>query len=700
MNWEIAYTNSFDGDVASGKDYKTPDDLKRAGLSVISARVPGSFECELVRLGIEQDYALSSNIKNIAKYKDTHVWYFAEFNSYDFSSLHFDRINGEAVVYINGETVLKTNCFLNEYEISDAIKEGKNSVVVHILPTGKKRFKAAGGCTANTKGIDGDVIVRRKRKCEIKNAYVRTVSIDRNEDVAKVRFTAETDVRSDCKREFPHLHYRALIKDDNRVYQTEGDVFGDKIDCSVEVPHPKLWWPRNYGRACLYDASITIFDSGKQLDVFDTKTGIRTVELNVTGKGSNDYEFTVNGNRVFLSGACTGPSELLKNENDERIEDTVAAASEMNCNVLKYSGCYAPESFYDACDKNGILVIQNIPGADPSFVENQDNVKGLTEEVSFFASKIRNHPSVAAFSYNSEESRICDGIFRSAVSDICGSIPFIGDNSADNVEFPENIDPDQLLERFGSFYTSAFGTASMPSSESLDKMSGEDQCWPLTDEEGNLKETVLCHLSESCRSGNAGADIVAGPVANLFNTEGCLKTTLLQMSQIAQAERIKQYIELYRSKSGKAGGVIAFNLIDGHPLISGSVIDYYLTKKIACGYIKRTLAPLCLMITGGENGLSLKAVNDLPYGDQVTYLIKDLSAGATLITTGISDIFAFSTSELCDVTLTPGHFYQIVWTTRAGRTYTNHYFFSSETNDFDAYVDALAKAGYTELSKE
>ena len=695
MNWEIAYSNTFEGNITLGIDFKSPEEIKKAGLSVISGHVPGNFECELVRLGIEQDYAISSNIKNIDKYKDTHVWYFSTFNAYDYSCLKFESLNANAVIYINGEKVLKTNCIIREYEISDAIKEGSNTVVVHILPTGKKRFKAAGGVCANTKGIDGAVIVRRKRKCEIKNAYARTAEIDRENDTAKVRFTADVEVRQDCRHELSHLRYRAVVKDENRTYQTEGDVFGDKIDCKVEVPRPKLWRPKNYGRPCLYDASITILDAGKQLEIFDTKIGIRELKAENTGKNANDISFSISGNKVFLSGATVGPTELYKCEDDEKIENLTSLASDMNLNVLRYEGAYAPESFLDACDKSGIMVIQVIPGAESAFTDENENAKALSDEAIYQISRIRNHSSVAAFSFNEDENRILCGIFKSAANDLAPEIPFIGNPFCDIGSASQVFGKEDALEKLGGFFTGSVSKASLPDEKSLEKIIDDGSFMPASD--GSFEEKIGCHIGGSIEKDDP--QFIEKAVGVMFSCEDKTKSEILKMSQIVQAESIKKYLEFYRANSDKAGGIIPFNLNDGHPLISESVIDYFLTKKIACSFVKKILSPLCLMIVKSGDSHSLFAVNDLPYGDQITYIVKDITGGASLITTGISEIASFSTNPLCELALTPGHFYQITWTTRAGRNYSNHYYLGAEENSFEDYIDALTKAGYGEKEK-
>ena len=82
-------------------------------------------------------------------------------------------------------------------------------------------------------------------------------------------------------------------------------------------------------------------------------------------------------------------------------------------------------------------------------------------------------------------------------------------------------------------------------------------------------------------------------------------------SQISQAEAKKYFIERMRVGRPEKTGVIWWNLLDGWPQMSDAVVDYYFTKKLAYGYIKRSQAPF--VIAAGEISswnLPIYACND------------------------------------------------------------------------------------------
>ena len=173
----------------------------------------------------------------------------------------------------------------------------------------------------------------------------------------------------------------------------------------------------------------------------------------------------------------------------------------------------------------------------------------------------------------------------------------------------------------------------------------------------------------------------------------------LRQSQICQAEALKSIIERCRIDKGHTSGVIWSFLADGWPQISGSVVDYYFNKKLAYSYIKRSQNPLCLMFDGKDNTgrYALHAVNDLQYGDQITYVIKDLTENGKIAASGIAEIKPDSNEILENVLLESKHFYLITWTPRAGRTYTNHYFTELPGVDYTTYITALRKASYNDF---
>ena len=105
-----------------------------------------------------------------------------------------------------------------------------------------------------------------------------------------------------------------------------------------------------------------------------------------------------------------------------------------------------------------------------------------------------------------------------------------------------------------------------------------------------------------------------------------LETFALE-SQCAQAEGMKFIVEHCRSrKFAKKTGMTWWNMRDGWPVISDSVVDYYGRKKLAYDYISRAQRNVLAMVD--ENG-DVLVVNDLlrPVKGRVT--LADAETGRT-----------------------------------------------------------------------
>ena len=98
-------------------------------------------------------------------------------------------------------------------------------------------------------------------------------------------------------------------------------------------------------------------------------------------------------------------------------------------------------------------------------------------------------------------------------------------------------------------------------------------------------------------------------------------------SQCAQAEGMKFIVEHCRSrKFDKKTGMTWWNMRDGWPIISDSVVDYYGRRKLAYEYIKRAQQNVLVMVD--ENG-DVLVVNDLLRPVKGHAMLTDAETGKT-----------------------------------------------------------------------
>ncbi len=144
------------------------------------------------------------------------------------------------------------------------------------------------------------------------------------------------------------------------------------------------------------------------------------------------------------------------------------------------------------------------------------------------------------------------------------------------------------------------------------------------------------NLTISHRLGKEGnyayrIQLMADQIKELLGTVPDNLEDFILASQICQAEALKFFVEMTRLKKWKRTGIIWWNVMDGWPQFSDSVVDYYFGKKLAYHYIKRVQQPICLMIAEPENGhAGLFAGNDSREHVEGEYWIRDADTAEVL----------------------------------------------------------------------
>ena len=163
----------------------------------------------------------------------------------------------------------------------------------------------------------------------------------------------------------------------------------------------------------------------------------------------------------------------------------------------------------------------------------------------------------------------------------------------------------------------------------------------------------------------------------------------VQASQIFQAEGLKFLVEGVRL-SKCCTGLIWWNLIDGWPQISDSVVDYYFRKKLAYHYIRRSQQPFFICCTEPNPWDSLiTAVNDTP--ETVTGTFTATSEYGEVISGEYQlEPFARKTLGSFRAPRAQNTLWLFSWDGSCGRG-TNHYIAGNIQMDLQWYLERLDK---------
>jgi mannosylglycoprotein endo-beta-mannosidase len=180
---------------------------------------------------------------------------------------------------------------------------------------------------------------------------------------------------------------------------------------NYSLKSPKLWWPNGYGAQNLYTVKVKFVANGVISDQQTLKVGIREIQ-SVWNEHTGSRQIAVNGQKVFIKGGNWVISDAMLRLSDLRYDAEVRFHRDMNLNLIRIWGGAMIErpEFYDACDKYGLLVFQDLWGSgdcngrwtDPMKLDDQWTRRKYPDDHGLFLRSaedqikmVRNHASLA-----------------------------------------------------------------------------------------------------------------------------------------------------------------------------------------------------------------------------------------------------------------------------------------------------------------
>lgn len=264
-------------------------------------------------------------------------------------------------------------------------------------------------------GIWDKVYIEKTGAVNIKNPHIVTLvngkrSVKGKQAPATIKVSAELENASSQSVSGVLRYTIDGQKIEQSVTLAENETKEVKLD-AFTLNNPKLWWPSGYGEQYLYDTRIEFIVEEQQSDFEDIKVGVREIQT-YDNLHTRSKEIAVNGQKIFIKGGNWIISDAMLRFSNERYDHEIRYHRDMNLNLIRIWGGALTErpEFYEACDKYGMLVIQdfwfsgdcNGRWVDPKKAEDQwtrrqypDNHHLVLEAAEDMVKMIRNYPSLA-----------------------------------------------------------------------------------------------------------------------------------------------------------------------------------------------------------------------------------------------------------------------------------------------------------------
>ncbi|MDR3267503.1 MAG: beta-galactosidase [Tannerella sp.] len=134
------------------------------------------------------------------------------------------------------------------------------------------------------------------------------------------------------------------------------------MNLQIPVENPKLWSPES---PYLYEVEINVFRSGKIVDKVSSYTAMRKIS---TARDANGVlRLQLNNKDCFQYGILDQgywPDGLYTAPTDEALLFDIIKAKELGYNMIRKHAKVEPARWYYHCDREGILVWQDMPGGE------------------------------------------------------------------------------------------------------------------------------------------------------------------------------------------------------------------------------------------------------------------------------------------------------------------------------------------------
>jgi beta-mannosidase len=180
-------------------------------------------------------------------------------------------------------------------------------------------------------------------------------------------------------------------------------------------------------------------------------------------------------------------------------------------------------------------------------------------------------------------------------------------------------------------FVSEMGCHGCPSYESLEKMMTKEGLypWPDPSDPFRFNDEWCCKSTQAYpdypkNMGHGRNSLMPRQVKTMFGSVPKDLATFVDQSQIYQAEAVKYWIEMFRSRKGRTWGIMWWNMRDGWPIISDGVVDYYYNRKRAYEAIKSVQGDQLVLL---DDAHRLVAVNDALASVSGTVTATDAASG-------------------------------------------------------------------------
>lgn len=323
-------------------------------------------------------------------------------------NLNFGGVDWKADVWVNdiyvgGHKGAYSPFSLN---ITDALTNGENQLIVRVFDPTDKGTQPRGKQVVNPDAVKPKGIWYTPVTGIWQTVWLEPVP---QNSITALKITPDVDKK--------RLYVDAAASGDGLIkveVRDKGNCVATatgKASSAVEVAMPenmKLWWTDD---PYLYDLKISLIENGNTVDSVGSYAAMRKVGIK---RGKDKVKrFTLNDKQIFQFGPLDQgwwPDGLYTPPSYDAMIYDIDKTKELGFNMIRKHIKVEPQLWYEYCDRNGILVWQDMPSGDkntkwenhnyyksPEFVRSEESAEQYRTEWNEIMDNLHSHPSIVVW---------------------------------------------------------------------------------------------------------------------------------------------------------------------------------------------------------------------------------------------------------------------------------------------------------------
>lgn len=273
--------------------------------------------------------------------------------------LNFEAVDWQTTVWVNGICVGGHTGGYAPFSmnITEALKKGTNTLTVKVFDPTDAGYQSHGKQMINPHGIWYTPVTGIWQTVwmePVNGTHIESVKVTPNIDNAT--FTVKANTTGADK-------YNVSVKDASGKVVAQGSAV-DGQAAVVEMPADFVLWTTE--NPYIYDIEVSAVKNGKIADSVKSYGAMRKVGM-ARRAWNQPIRFTLNDKQIFHFGPLDQgwwPDGLYTAPSYEALVSDIDLTKEFGFNMIRKHIKVEPEVWYEYCDRNGILVWQDMPSGD------------------------------------------------------------------------------------------------------------------------------------------------------------------------------------------------------------------------------------------------------------------------------------------------------------------------------------------------